>query len=89
MREAIDEGVLAVEEHGIELMYDVQPHQAVKKQGLNARLKAIRDSGFPEPVFRNLRLDEAQAQRDRRFFDDNYEGTRARIGKGANRERLA
>jgi len=89
MQEAIDNGALTVEEHGIELMYDVQPHQAVKKQGMNARLKAIEDSGSLSPNFSGLRLDEAQAQQDRAFYDSNYEGTKVRIERGVNRERLA
>jgi len=89
MQEAIEAGALTVEEHDIALMYDVQPHQAVKKQGLNARLKAIEDSGSLGPVFHKLRLDEAQAQQDQTFFETNYDGTKTRIEKGVNRERLA
>tara|TARA_B100001123_G_scaffold303030_1_gene338281 strand:+ start:259 stop:381 length:123 start_codon:yes stop_codon:yes gene_type:complete len=38
MRGAIADGAITVDEHDIDLMYEVQPHQASKKQGLNARL---------------------------------------------------
>ncbi|MBN34084.1 MAG: coenzyme F420 hydrogenase [Rhodospirillaceae bacterium] len=86
---AIEAGVVIVEERDMALMYDVQPHQAAKKQGLNARLKAIEDSGMMGPVFRNLRLNEAQAQRDQEYYGRNYEGTRTRIEQGVSRERLA
>ncbi len=89
MQNAIDAGVLELEEHDIGLLHEVQPHQAVKKQGINARLKAIADSGFAGPDFRNLNLDEAEAQRDRDFFRRNHEGTMERIARGVNRERLA
>jgi coenzyme F420 hydrogenase subunit beta len=89
MQAAIDAAVVTVEVDDIKTLYDVQPHQAVKKQGINARLKAIEDSGSPGPVFHNMRLDQAQAQNDQEFFDSNHEGTRVRIEKGVNRERLA
>ena len=88
MREAIDNGAVKVAEHDINIMYDVQPHQAVKKQGLNARLKAIEDSGSLGPVFVNVGLDEAQAQQDQAFFESSYEGTAERIKRGVNRDRL-
>ena len=89
MRDAIADGAVTVTEQGIEIMYDVQPHQAVKKQALNARLKAVEDNGDALPVFRNLRLDAASAQRDQAFHDSNYEGTSERLKRGVNKERLA
>ena len=89
MEEAIAAGVLAVEPDDMATMYRVQPHQAVKKQGLNARLAATGDSGYPVPDFRSVRLDAAQAQRDGAFHEKNYQGTKLRIQRGVNRERLA
>ena len=89
MADAIAAGVLDVADDDIATLYRVQPHQAVKKQGLNARLAATAESGYPVPDFRNMRLDAAQAQRDRHFYEQNFEGTRMRIQRGVNRERLA
>jgi len=88
MREAIDAGAVTVEASGIEALYDCQPHQAVKKSGMNARLKAIEDEDRIGPVFRNVRLDEAAAQHDAEFHDQNHAGTRERIQKGVSRESL-
>ncbi len=89
MQEAIDAGAVTVEPADMDLLYNVQPHQAVKKQGINARLQAIADADGIGPVFRNVRLHEAQAQQDEAFYESNREGTRQRIEKGVNRERLA
>ncbi len=89
MQAAIDAGRLVAEEEDIALMYDVQPHQAVKKQGMKARLQAIADSGAAVPDFRNLNLDAAARQRDGTFLSKNYEGTAERLASGVHRERLA
>ena len=89
MQAAIDAGAVSVEPHDIATLYDVQPHQAIKKQGMNARLQAIDDEGAMAPIFRNLRLDQAQAQKDQAFFEKNREGTKQRIRRGLNRDKLA
>ena len=88
MQEAIDMGAVKVEESAIQALYDCQPHQAVKKGGMNARLKAIEDEGQLGPIFHNVRLDEAAAQHDVDFHDQNHAGTRERIQKGVGRESL-
>ena len=89
MRGAIADGAITVDEHDMDLMYEVQPHQASKKQGLNARLKAMEDSASLGPIFRNLRLDEAQAQKDQAFFEKNRQDTYERIEQGLNKDELA
>lgn len=88
MKEAIDAGAITVEASDIEALHECQPHQAVKKDGMNGRLQAIADEGGIGPVFRNARLDEAAAQRDSKFYEQNRAGTRERIQKGVNRESL-
>jgi len=89
MREAHDKGVLHLDASGIGAMYECQPHQAVKIQGMEARLSAIEQENQIGPRFRNLRLSEAAADTDTEFQDRNREGTRARIHKDVNREPLA
>ena len=88
MQDAIDAGAVLVEESDIQALYDFQPHQAVKKGGMNARLQAIEDECGLGPVYRNVRLDEAAAQHDQTFYDQNYAGTRERIQNGVSRESL-
>ncbi len=86
MQEAIDAGVLVVEEHDISLMHEVQPHQVEKKQAINARLEAMAEEGCIMPEFRNLNLDEAAAQREQVFHSTNRDGMRKRLSRGLNRE---
>lgn len=86
MQEAIDAGVLVVEEHDISLMHEVQPHQVEKKQAINARLEAMAEGGSVMPDFRHLNLDEAAAQRGRAFHENNRDGMRERLSRGLNRE---
>lgn len=86
MQEAIDAGVLVVEEHDMSLMHEVQPHQVEKKQAINARLEAMAEGGCVMPDFRHLNLDEAAAQRDRAFHENNRDGMRERLSRGLNRE---
>ncbi len=86
MQEAIDAGVLVVEEHDMSLMHEVQPHQVEKKQAINARLEAMAEGGCVLPEFRNLNLDEAAAQRGRAFHENNRDGMRERLSRGLNRE---
>jgi len=86
MQEAIDAGVLVVEEHDISLMHEVQPHQVEKKQAINARLEAMAEGGCIMPDFRHLNLDEAAAQRDHVFHRTNRDGMRERLSRGLNRE---
>ena len=88
MDEAIAAGALTVEPRDITALHECQPHQAVKKDGMNARLQAIADEDGIGPVFRNARLDEAAAQRDTEFHETNRAGTRERIRKGVSRESL-
>ena len=88
MQEAIDAGAVTVEASDIAALHECQPHQSVKKDGMNARLQAIADEGGVGPVYCNARLDEAAAQRDSEFHEQNRAGTRERIRKGVNRESL-
>lgn len=89
VEEALAAGVVTLRPDDVSTLYRVQPHQVTKKAGINARLAAIAESGYPGPVFRNVRLDAAQALRDGTFHEKNREGTRLRIQRGVNRERLA
>lgn len=86
MREAHIAGAVHLEPSDIAAMHDCQPHQVVKKQGINARLQAIEEEDQLGPMFSNLRLDEAAQQRDAEFHQSNLEGTRERIRRGVNRE---
>ncbi len=87
MQRAIDANVLTAQASDIDAFHDSQPHQVIKKQGLKARLRAIEDSGALGPVFENLRLDEAAAERDAVFHGRNYDGAMTRIKQGVNREK--
>ncbi len=88
MVDAIEAGVLKVEEHDIDIMYDVQPHQVEKKQGLNARLDAMESFGSILPDFRNVRLDAAAAQQSPSFHEENRSGMVERLQNGIAREPL-
>lgn len=89
MREAHYNGALHLDPSDIGAMYECQPHQAVKIQGMEARLSAIEQEGQVGPRFVHLRLSDAAAGTDAEFQNRNREGTRERIKNGVNREPLA
>lgn len=86
MHEAIAADAVTVTSTGIEAMYECQPHQAVKKQGIAARLRALDSEDQLGPRFNNVRIEDAAAQRDENFHIDNFAGARDRIHRGLNHE---
>ena len=57
-----------------------------KKQGMTARLAAMRDAGFPTPCYTALRLEEMADMISEAERQTNYVGMRARLDRGDNRE---
>ena len=88
MRESLNAGVVYLEPSHINALHECQPHQVTKKQGMAARLTAIEHENQIGPNFRNVRLIQAARQRDFDFHMKNFAGTRVRINRGVNRERL-
>ena len=90
LQDAIRSGAIVIT-HGLgyDGLQQAQGSQMLKKQGIVARLEALRDSGFPTPTFANLRLEQAAGMITEDERRANYDGMRERIGRGDNLEKLA
>ena len=65
-----------------------QGSHARRKQGLQSRLRALRDAGVLVPRFEHLRLDAADALLDEAERHANYQGMSDRLRRGDHREPL-
>jgi coenzyme F420 hydrogenase subunit beta len=89
LKAAIDAGAVVITEplgyDGLEL---AQGSHMLKKQSMNSRLAAMRDSGLPTPEFVDLRLDVAAAMMSEEARAANYAGMLDRLARGDNVEPL-
>jgi coenzyme F420 hydrogenase subunit beta len=89
LKAAIAAGAVIITEplgyDGLEL---AQGSHMLKKQSMNSRLAAMRDSGLPTPDFPDLRLDVAAEMMSEEARAANYAGMLERLARGDNVEPL-
>ena len=87
LRSAIEAGAVKITESldfaGLDL---AQGSHSRKKQGLEARLQAMREAGVTVPRFERLRLDVADAMQGPAGREENYQGMKRRLESGDHRE---
>ena len=86
VREAQSAGYMYLEPYDIYAMYDTQPHQTRKKQGIVARLAAMWLTGHALPRYRRIRVLRAALTAHPLFHLRNFLGARRRVRAGQNRE---
>ncbi len=86
VRDAKAAGYLYTEPYDIYALYDTQPHQTRKTQGILARLAAMWLSGAKLPRYRRTRVLRAALTAHPMFHLRNFLGLRRRLRAGGNRE---